>query len=187
MTCSEKNFIRALKNQQEPALDFIIDMYGGLVHAISSRILSGSGQQAVDECVNDVFLSVWQKADQFKGDAADFKKWIGMIAKYKAIDVYRQLEKQRLREQQIDAAGETADRTDIEQLLLEKEQKNELLGAISTLSTTDCDIFMMKYFLDMTSEAIAAQLGLSSTAIDNRLYRGRKKLAKNKQLKERLI
>ena len=60
---------------------------------------------------------------------------------------------------------------------LRKEQRDELLAAISSLCEIDRDIFMMKYFLSMPSSEIAEALQLSVTAIDNRLSRGRKKLA----------
>jgi RNA polymerase sigma-70 factor, ECF subfamily len=185
MTCNEQNFIRYLKKRHEASLDFIVDEYGGLVHAISYHVLSGIGQEAVDECINDVFLSVWQNADQFTGNANDFKKWIGMITKYKAIDLYRYLERKQAREQTDTYITEIANREDIQEQLIHKEQKNEILLAMSELAEIDRDIFMMKYFLDMSSQEIAQKLSLSITAVDNRLFRGRKKLAQNKQLKER--
>lgn len=187
MNCNERNFIRYLKNGNEAALDFIITRYGGLVHAISYHILSDYGKHAVDECVNDVFLSIWQNAAQFSGEAEDFKKWIGTIAKFKAIDLYRKLEKRQAREQADEQLQEQAAASDIQVLLLEKEQKNTVLLAISELPETDRNIFLMKYFLELSSQEIAERLGMTITAIDNRLYRGRRKLAQNKQLKERLV
>lgn len=133
------------------------------------------GREAVDECVNDTFLTVWQRAEQFSGEAGDFKKWIGMITKYKAIDSYRALEKRHGREARdeqvlLQQAGE-----DVQTAYLAKEQKNTLLAAISQLPEMDRDIFMMKYFLDMSSAEIAESLALSITAVDNRLSRGLKK------------
>lgn len=187
MKCEEHNFIGYLKKGEEEALDFIISRYGGLVHAISYQILSSFGQPAVDECVNDVFLSIWQNAAQFSGEMEDFKKWVGTIAKFKAIDAYRRLEKRHARERTDEQLLEHAAEYDIQALLLEKEQKNALLVAVSELPEIDRDIFMMKYFLELPSQEIAERLGMTITAIDNRLYRGRKKLAQNKQLKERFV
>lgn len=40
----------------------------------------------------------------------------------------------------------------------------------------DRDIFMMKFFLDMTSEEIAKNIGLTKAAVDNRIYRGKRRL-----------
>ncbi len=187
MRCTERNFIKLLKKQREEALDYIINQYGGLVHAIAYRILGGTSLEAVDECVNDTFLLVWQRAGQFAGEPGDFKKWIGMIAKYKAIDYYRVLEKKQAREQHSEQILLEQATEDVQAAYLLKEQKNELLAAISQLPEIDRDIFMMKYFLNMTSIEIAEALLLSVTAVDNRLFRGRKKLAGNALLKERLI
>ena len=187
MRCTGRNFISRLKKQKEDALEYIIDHYGGLVHGISYQILGHVNQQAVDECVNDIFLLIWQRAHQFDGEAQDFKKWVGMITKYKAIDYYRALEKQKTREQYNEQIISEQPAPDLQVAFLQKEQRNELLVAISGLSEIDRDIFMMKYFLSMPSNDIAEALHLSITAIDNRLSRGRKKLAQNIKLKEQFI
>lgn len=187
MKCNDANFIKRLKKQREDALEYIIEQYSPIVHAISCKILSTTSKDAVDECMNDVFLTVWQHANQFKGDPDDFRKWIAMITKYKAIDRYRQLEKQRAREQGDELLHERPDYEDVQKQLLLKEDKNELLLAISSLQHVDRDIFLKKYYLNLSTSEIAASLNLSVSAIENRLYRGKKKLAQNKQLKERFI
>ncbi|HWI48795.1 MAG TPA: sigma-70 family RNA polymerase sigma factor [Rummeliibacillus sp.] len=188
MTCSTKNFIVRLKKQKEDALEFVIDAYMPLVKAIAYKILQPLAKRdAVDECVNDVFLSVWQNAKQFSGDQEDFKKWIGMIAKYKAIDLYRILEKQRSREEQLEMEKSYTDKKDLQQQLLQREQKNELLFALSKLDILDRDIFVMKFFLEMKNSEIAEKLNITKAAVDNRLYRGKRKLANTIQLRESFI
>lgn len=184
---STVNFIYRLKKQKEDALEFIIDTYMPFVKAIAIKILSEQNMGAVDECVNDVFLSIWQNAHQFKGDETDFKKWIGMITKYKAIDFYRQLEKQREREKNPVALETLAQNEDIQTQLLKAEEKNELLFAISKLDKLDREIFMMKYYLEFSNSEVADALGITKAAVDNRLYRGKKKLATKIQLKERFV
>lgn len=180
-------FIIRLKKHKEDALEYVIDEYMPFVKAIAIKILSYQHSNAVDECVNDVFLSVWQNAHQFGGDAADFKKWIGMITKYKAIDLYRQLEKQHEREEGPVALETVRTGQDLQQQVLGTEEKNELLFAIGQLDVLDRDIFMMKYFMELSNSEIADALGLTKAAVDNRLYRGKKKLAATIQLKERFV
>ncbi|MDI7741100.1 sigma-70 family RNA polymerase sigma factor [Lysinibacillus fusiformis] len=187
MKCSSTNFIARLKKQKEDALDYIIEAYLPLVKTIASKILHNMKRSDIEECVNDVFLTVWQNAHQFHGDAQDFKKWIGTITKYKAIDCYRQAEKQMANEQS-DAPLEqkaSAQQTDLS--VLQREEKNELLFAISQLESLDRDIFMMKYYLELSNSEIADHLGLTKAAVDNRLYRGKKVLATNTKLKERFV
>lgn len=182
------NFIKRLKKKKEDALEFIIDAYMPLVKAIAMKILVPLGKHdAVDDCVNDVFLDVWKNAYQFEGDATDFKKWIGTITKYKAIDYYRVLEKRKNREAHLEIAEQITDQTDLQQIILKREQKSELLFELSKLEETDRDIFIMKYYLEMTNSEIAESLHLTKAAVDNRLYRGKKKLAKSLELKERYV
>lgn len=95
MRCNSRNFVTRLQKQKEDALEYEIEHYSSLVNAIAYKVLSGISMDAFDDCVNDVFLAVWQNAGQFKGEPEDFKKWIGMITKYKAIDLFRKLEKQQ--------------------------------------------------------------------------------------------
>ncbi|KAA0543376.1 sigma-70 family RNA polymerase sigma factor [Bacillus sp. BGMRC 2118] len=185
MKCNAMNFINRLNKQKEDALEYIIEQFSPLVHAISYKILSPVSKEAVEECVNDVFFTVWTNANQFKGEPGDFKKWIGVITKYKAIDRLRQLEKQKGREHSDEYIEEQQDSNDIQRQLVKKEDRNTLLLALSTLPQIDRDLFIMKYFLHLPTVDIANLMDLSISAVENRLYRGRKKLAQNKQLRER--
>ncbi|MBD8033323.1 MULTISPECIES: sigma-70 family RNA polymerase sigma factor [Solibacillus] len=187
MNSSSTNFIKRLKKQKEDALEYIIDAYMPLVKTITTKILYNMKRQDIDECINDVFLTVWQNAHQFQGDAQDFKKWIGVITKYKAIDRYRQTEKQIAREQSDMLLEENAGSLQTDQFILQREDKNEVLLAISQLTDIDRDIFIMKYYLELSNNEIAENLNLSKAAVDNRLYRGKKLLATNTKLKERFL
>ncbi|MEK4090303.1 MULTISPECIES: sigma-70 family RNA polymerase sigma factor [unclassified Viridibacillus] len=188
MRVSEKNFVKRLKRQDEAALEYVIDTYMPLIKAIVYKILHPLGKvDLVEECVSDVFLSVWQNTMQFKGDAIEFKKWIGMIAKYKAIDQYRVLERRQAREQVLDGTANLTSRNLIQDQVLQREERNELLFELSKLEPVDRDIFTMKYFLEMANGEIADALFISKAAVDNRLYRGKRKLAYSltKSLEER--
>lgn len=187
MKSNADNFIKRLKKQKEDALDYIIENYSSLIHAICYKILSNVSKEAVDECVNDVFLTIWQHADQFQGVPEDFRKWVGTVTKYKAIDRFRQLEKQCARETNDELLYQQPTDEDAQEHLLKKEETNILLLAMSTLPDIDRDIFIMKYFQSLSNLEIAEALHLTVPAIENRLYRGKKKLATHTQLKERSI
>lgn len=183
----QHKYIKRLKKQKEDALEYIIDEYLPFVKAITFKILAPIGKQsAIDECINDVFLDVWQNAEKFQGESADFKRWLGTITKYKAIDYYRALDKQNMREAELVDCYEQHN-SNSEQTILKQEQKNTMLLHISQLEPPDGDIFTMKYFLEMSNSEIADALSLTKAAVDNRLYRGKKKLAESPQLKEMFI
>ncbi len=175
MTKSIEQQIKLLKKKKEHALEAIIDVYMPYVKAIALRILSNTA--TVDECVNDIFLAVWQKSAQFEGNEVDFKRWIGVMTKYKAIDLYRQQKRRGEYEfKQEDMSYFSVD-SEPQQLYLQKEERQEMLIKLSQLPNVNRDIFIMKYYLEMNNSEIAEALELTKAAVDNRLYRGKKKLA----------
>ncbi|EGQ26254.1 MULTISPECIES: sigma-70 family RNA polymerase sigma factor [Sporosarcina] len=177
MKSTEKNFIRRLKRKKEDAIEYVVDTYLPIVKAVVYKVLGPLQTDAdIDECISDVFLSVWENGDQFEGGPADFKKWICMVAKYKAIDQYRRVGKKRNREQGMDNMPFVSE-TNITGIVLAKEEQEELLVAMSKLNDMDRDIFTMKYFLDMSNGEIAESLCVTKAAVDNRLYRGKKQLS----------
>ncbi|TWT01493.1 sigma-70 family RNA polymerase sigma factor [Planomicrobium sp. CPCC 101079] len=183
-----EDFIGRLKRQDEEALNFMIDTYMPFLKGICQHILAKScGQQAAEECLNDVFLTIWQKACQFEGDVADFRKWAGMLAKYKAIDRYRRLTKQQNRETMSDEIRNDGHNHDTEDEVLQNESREEMLVRLHELPEADRELFLMKYYLDLSNRDIADALCVTISAVENRLYRGKRKLVHLFERKERFI
>ena len=174
MKINERNFIKRLKKQQEDALEYVVDHSITLVKGVVSNVLSPlQRKDMIEECVNDVFLSVWHNADQFKGDATDFRKWICAISKFKAIDYYRKAIKNiEISSEQLDMLNDES----AEEIIINIENRKEIIRLLNFLDQTDRTIFVMKYFLGIKTEEIAAHFQLTRTAVDNRIYRGKKKL-----------
>ncbi|MFC4408913.1 sigma-70 family RNA polymerase sigma factor [Chungangia koreensis] len=180
-----EGFIRKLQNRQEQALAFVVDTYMPYVKAIARKILQRPcGEQAVDECVNDVFLAVWNHSCKFHGDEGEFKRWIGTITKYKAIDYYRR--KQKIETVSLEQSRDIKDPDTTEMIYLRKEKRESILLEMQSLSEADRELFLMKYYLDLSNEEIASALSITKAAVENRLYRGKKKLAIMPTIKEQM-
>ncbi|MBD8070915.1 sigma-70 family RNA polymerase sigma factor [Bacillus sp. PS06] len=177
MKSNETNYIKRLQQGKEDALEYIIDLYLPLIKGIVQKVLRPiQKEEVIGECVNDVFLSIWQNAHKFRGDNSNaFKSWICAIAKYKSIDYYRREVKNRdktseyLEVYSVKSAENTINRF---------ENKDEVMELIRRLDPLDQKIFIMRYLLDLKSEEIAVKLNMTTSAIDNRIFRGRKKLKK---------
>lgn len=176
MKSNEKNFIQRLQRQKEDALEFIVDTYLPLVKGVTYKVLSPLANDGIiDECINDIFLSIWNNSKKFHGNSTDFKKWIYAIAKFKAVDYYRKASKNvALSPNYMDLNAEKS----AEDELIMMEDRAELTQLINLLEPIDRDIFIMKFFLGLKTEDISAKLGLTKASIDNRIYRGKKKLYK---------
>ncbi|MGM9987205.1 MAG: sigma-70 family RNA polymerase sigma factor [Bacillaceae bacterium] len=176
MKSNEANFIKRLQSKKEDALEYIIDCYLPLIKGIVHKVLGKSANEGmIEECINDIFLSIWDNSKKFHGDSTDFKKWICAIAKFKAIDYYRSSSKKN--EFPFDYI-ELPNQQTVEGELIRLENNEELLAMIHQLAPIDQKIFIMKFLLGYTSEEIGRTLGITRTALDNRIYRGKKKLMK---------
>lgn len=181
MKTDQTNYIRRLKNGREEALEFVMDEFFPLVKGIVTHILLPlERRELAEECISDVFLSVWHNAQKFKGEnKADFRKWLCAIAKYRAIDFYRR-EKKRL--EILSSGNQNMDifppEESAEEHVLLKESIRELEKLLNLFSPVDRNILIMKFFWGMSSEEISTKLGLTKSAVDNRIYRGKKQLVK---------
>lgn len=174
MRVTKENFIKRFQKGKEDALEYVIDEYAGLVKAVVYNSLhSYNDPHLIEEGVSDTFMGAFENAKQFHGDPEDFRKWICTIAKFKAIDKQRSLAKTPvaavIEEHQLEVKS-------AEDEFLIQSSTEELLSMMAKLPQMDRDIFTMKYFLNMRNDEIAKQLGVTKASVDNRLYRGKKRL-----------
>lgn len=178
MGINEDNFIEYIKSKKQKGLEYIVDRYSKLVYKVVYNVIgSGFHAHSIDECVNDVFLSIWNNIGCFDSGKGNFKTWIIAISKYRAIDYRRKLVKNNSVEfdETIMECADSSKNT-LENTLLIKEKREELLKMINELGEIDRKIFIKRYFLDESIEDIADELKVKRSVIDNRLSRGRKVL-----------
>lgn len=174
MKSNERNYIERLRKRQEDALEYIVDKYIPLVRGTICKVLGQFQDNGlIEECTNDVFLSIWNNIDKFKGETKDFSKWIFAVSKFKAIDYYRtRVKEPEAALENIDIAEEGS----AEDELINFENKTEVLRLLNDLEPMDRDIFVLKYLLGYKSSEIAARLDITKASVDNRIYRGKRKL-----------
>ncbi|MCM3626990.1 sigma-70 family RNA polymerase sigma factor [Paenibacillus glycanilyticus] len=175
MRVNENNFIQRLQRKKEDALEFVIDTYLPLIKGVTHKVLAPlENDGMIEECINDIFISVWNNASKFTGGPVDFRKWICAVAKFKSIDYYRKASKKV--EVISHTAAELQYGISAEDELMIRENKRELVHFINLLEPIDRNIFVMKFFLGLNTEEIGRELGLTRASVDNRIYRGKKRL-----------
>lgn len=174
MKSNSGNFIKRLKRKKEDALEYTYDKYIPLVKGIVFKVLDRfEDNGAVEECINDVFLAVWNNSNKFEGDEKNFKNWICAIAKFKAVDYYRKLVK---KSEDIIGSIDIEEKNTLEDEIMISENKKDIMKLLSELEEMDKQIFIMKYFLGLKAEEIGDKLSISKAAVDSRIYRSKKKL-----------
>jgi RNA polymerase sigma-70 factor, ECF subfamily len=181
---TETNLAEQLKHKNTKALDYLVDTYSNLLYKVIYNILGNYGEKGlIEECLNDVLLSIWNNSSMFLGRPEKFVHWICVIAKYKAIDYQRKLTKNK----------ETVDINDCiivsglttEDKVLANENKKELFEYINKMKDLDKKIFIMRFYLGEDINEIAGKLGVSRNVVDTRLSRGKKLLKQKLQTRQK--
>lgn len=173
MNVDSTNFVKEIKKKNTRALEFVVDNYSNLIFKVIGSVLNSSfHSQYVEECANDVFLAVWNNIESFDEKKGEFKYWITAIAKYKAIDYKRKLFKQSTVDPVEDYTLQDA--VNLEEIIVGKENRKELLAAIDDMKDEDREIFIRRYFLYEGVENIARTFGVNRNLVDKRLSRGRR-------------
>lgn len=175
MFSKKKECAWELKRRNPKAIEYVIDEYGNLLYKVIYSVLGNFKDEGyVEECINDVLLSIWQNIDKFSGDDGKFKSWICAIARFKAIDF--------MRKRHTEVTCELIDnvtlfsKEGVEDTILVKEHREELLAVINEMGELDKSIFVKKYFLGASAEEIGEELGITKGNVNTRLCRGRKVL-----------
>ena len=159
----------------KPDIEKLMDLYMGSVYGVAKSILMNLGsEQDIEECVQDVFIEAWDNIDKFDESRGSMKTWLLILCKYKALNIKKVLIK---KSKIVDIEDlQLSSRETIEENLLFKERKGEVIEAINSFNPTDKEVFLRRYFMEQSVEYIISCMSLSRQAVDNRLWRGRKKL-----------
>lgn len=200
----EQQLIQGLRSRDPISLEALINQYSRELFYFARLILAGAGSvQDAEECLNDLFIAVWQEFDSFDPARGSLRTWLTMRAKYLALDRRRQLLRRQptelpvvtfyeeytlaqdqrpldsLKQQQDAQIQPTAAGVDV--LLEQRERREELRRALEQLSEFDRLMIYLRYFQFASIEEIAARTGLTKHAVDTRLWRLRKSLRETLQ------
>lgn len=84
---SESEIIVQLQNKDQRALSLVYDRYSGAVYGVILRICK---EEAVaQDVLQEVFLKVWNKSDQYNPKKGKFFTWIYQIARNSTLNALR--------------------------------------------------------------------------------------------------
>lgn len=184
---------RGLVRHDARALEALIHRYTREISYFIRLLLDGIGTpQDVDECANDLFLTVWQDIESFDPARGSLRTWLTMRAKYIALDRRRHIQRRQIACTSLDASepygtGKSEGRQldvpaslladgNMEGMLEQRERREDLARALSSLAELDRTVVILRYFRLASTEEIANKTGLTRHAIDTRLWRARKQL-----------
>ena len=165
MKANENNFVSLIKKRREEGILYVIDTYGALLQSIVKKRLFTCPDR-VEECMNDIFLGIWQNIDSFDESKGSFV----------AIDTLRRLQREPRLTSLEDMELEIPQEDSTILRLAEQELSKEMEEILSYLSPKDQELFRRIFVDEEAPEAAGNALGISRDNVYVRIFRGKKKI-----------
>jgi RNA polymerase sigma-70 factor, ECF subfamily len=162
------------------ALALLYDRYAAPVYALARHTL---GPADAEEVVQEVFLSLWNRAGQYDPRRGAFGAWFMALARHRVLDELRRRgAQQRLRaavavERLLAAAaGGGAGGESVEEEVWRRERGAAVLGALQQLPEAQRRVLVLSYFGGLSHASLAAHLGWPLGTVKKRVRLGLQKL-----------
>lgn len=178
---TDRELKKLMKDSPHECMKAIFDEYCNYVYVIAAARLKTCGRnEDIEECVSDVFAEVFRKTDSLGEGQGDLKGFIGVIAKRKAIDMFRRLSKKADTTVSSDDEGfpELPSSENIIESSEVSERNQILLNKIKELGEPDTTIIIKQYYYNMTVAEIGKAISMTAAAVQKRSIRAREKLKK---------
>lgn len=155
----------------------LYDRYARLVYVLAAHML---GIAEAEEVVQDVFLRLWNRADQFDAQRGSFGGWFLTITRHHVLAQLRQ----RGQRQRVLVAGEidtllaeAADPSvDVEEEVWARQRGAAVLRALEALPAEQRKVLVLAYFGGFTHSSLAEYLGWPLGTVKKRIRLGLQKL-----------
>ena len=178
--------VAAVAAGSEDALVTLYDRYAPGIHASALR-LTGD-RQIAEEIVQEVFLTLWNRAERFDPDVGSLAAWLGTIARNRAVDRLRAAgrrpklvalggaDDQEPAAEALDrAAAGHADpvflASDPVAALDATEARIAINGVLATMPEAERTVILLAYRDDLTQSEIATRLALPLGTVKTRTRR----------------
>jgi RNA polymerase sigma-70 factor (ECF subfamily) len=150
--------VRAAQRGDVPAFESLYTRYSPVVHGI---LLGRMAAADVDDVVQEVFITAYQKLQQLR-DPAAFAGWVARIARNRAEDARRGVLERMELDRQTAAKANQDDAVDAARAL----------AAIRALPAAYRETLMFRLVEGMSADEIAQRTGLTSGSVRVNLHRG---------------
>ena len=174
MTMNDVDLKQLIIDNPEKGLAAALDLYAPLVKSVVCRLIGTDSRQDIEECVADVFFKLYRNIAGFDPMGGTVKGYLCGIARYTALDYRRKNSKAESLflniENEIGIYHDPADS------VAERTNNRILQQTVDSLPPPDREIFIMRYYFGLKIADIAKKLEMDSKTVENKLYRGKKKL-----------
>lgn len=165
----KQHILKLMGKDPEQGMTLILEQYGNLLYAIAINILKNP--QDAEDCISEILLGFWKNHRSIRSEEK-LKSYLCTSTRNTAISMLRTRQK-RMEQSLEDELKETFF---IPDAINQRLSSEVIKDAIRSLGEPTGTILLRRYWCCESIDEIAAVLHLHPTAVQSRLYRGRKKL-----------
>jgi len=158
---------------EEGALNEIYDQFASFVYGLALRVIGDA--RAAEDVSQDVFVTFWERPDEFDPDRGSLRTWLGTLAHRRAVDHVRREEARRRRA--IKDAARPATTPDVEEMAIALVTAERVRSALDTLPDDQRRAIHLAYFGGKTYRQVAEVLGIPEGTAKSRLRLGLRRIA----------
>ena len=168
---SDEELVRHVVAGDDEALMGLYQRHGRSVYSLAWYIIQD--RAVAEEITQDVFVALWQKANQFDEKRGRLATWLLRITRNLAIDRLRYQRRRIYEVMSLESAESHATRNDG---LAATDRHNELNGLLQQLPAAQRQVIELAYFQGFTHDEIAVQFNLPVGTVKSRILLGLRKL-----------
>lgn len=169
---SDQELIQRVARGESDALLLLYQRHGSAVYALAHYVLRDAA--LAEETTQEIFLSVWLKAGQYRSEYALVRTWLLSITRHRAIDVLRHRRRTDHANVSLDELMETDERAlAVNDPQLEGGELHLLLRQLPPEQRTAIEL---AYWSGFTHQEIAERLKLPVGTVKSRILLGLRKL-----------
>ena len=170
-TANSKTLMTRLANGDQQAMNELIELHGNFLARLVGRLLAWSPDH--EDVFQDLMVHIWIKADKYDA-SGPLKAWLRRVAINRCQNHLRR--QTSVRKQLLSFVDSVRSSRSSQFGDATGESNSRLRSALAKLKPTERTAIVLYYLEEMSSHAIARQLGISTQTFHVRLCRARKKL-----------
>lgn len=163
-------------------IDKIYEIYFKRVYFYVKRIMGDvANNEDIEECVSDIFLSVWKESDKYDSTRGSLDTFINIKTRSIALNYRKKVigKKIKFPIDTIDIFNiEVEQNLNTENKVIDNLNTVEIIEQIKKFKEPNRSYFYLRYFMNYEIKAIAKMFNTTVSSVDNRLYRCRLSLKK---------
>ena len=169
----ERTIRERLMAADDDALGELYDQFGGFVYGLAARVIGC--RTAAEDVTQEVFLSLWEKPEQFDPERGRLRTFLGTLAHRRAVDYVRREEAKRRRADREAQFARTV--PDVDEMAMALVAAERVREAVEMLAPEQRQAIQLAYFGGRTYRQVADQLGIPEGTAKSRLRLGLKHIA----------